>query len=781
MKTSLTLDCGQLNRLFPFYIRLDHNLHITDTGDSLRKLYPLLLPGAHFAEHFTFQRPHHDLETFADIVSIANQLVVLQHPDGSVLKGQFEIIDDGNAVMFVGSPWYNSINQVTAAGLTLGDFAPHDNTVDYLHILTVQKNVNDDIRKLLDTVSEQKNALKRLSLIAQRTRNAVIITDSDGTIEWVNEAFTTITGYKLSEVITRKPGDFLQGNETNLETVSYMHHQIRRREPFSCEVLNYHKNGSPYWVRIQAQPLFDSNGRLTQYFAIEEDISDSKRLNIDINTTNARLRTLVSNLSDGVLLENEHRTIEIINRRFCELFGIDVIPEELYGADCSQAAEQSKHLFVDEQGFVDRITELLLTRRQVFGDELELKDGRWFDRDFIPIYRDDTYLGHLWVYTDITERKRHNSALRQQREFYENILNKIPSDIAVFDNEHHYLFVNPIGIKNKELREWIIGKTDYDYCEYRNRPIAIADGRRALYNAVMESKELKIWEEEVMRPDGEKDIFLRYMYPVLDEKSTVTMLIGYGINITDRKKAEREIADALAQQQELNELKSRFVSMISHEFRTPLSTILSSAQLLEKYWDTFTEEKRKKHFPKIEIAVSRMTSLLDDVLFIGRTDSNKAVFTPKILNIRAYCQDVIEEVSMIGYGTDRVDFAFEGTIEDVMADDKLLRHILVNLLSNAVKYSPREMRVEFLLRVHPDTGMYFRISDHGIGIPAEELPRLFEVFHRASNVGNVQGTGLGLSIVKRSVELHGGRISVDSKEGIGTTFIVELPSSSGSI
>lgn len=136
---------------------------------------------------------------------------------------------------------------------------------------------------------------------------------------------------------------------------------------------------------------------------------------------------------------------------------------------------------------------------------------------------------------------------------------------------------------------------------------------------------------------------------------------------------------------------------------------------------------------------------------------------------------------MIGYGTDRVDFAFEGTIEDVMADDKLLRHILVNLLSNAVKYSPREMRVEFLLRVHPDTGMYFRISDHGIGIPAEELPRLFEVFHRASNVGNVQGTGLGLSIVKRSVELHGGRISVDSKEGIGTTFIVELPSSSGSI
>ena len=773
MNTTFTFGREQLNRLFPFFIRIDNDLRIVDTGDSLQKLYNIA-PNTLFSTLFSFQNTRHEIDSIDDLKLIAHQLVVLQHQDGSVLKGQFEFFENSSHIVFAGSPWYNSIEQISAAGLTLGDFAPHDHSADYLHILTIQKNVNNDIRQLLKTVSEQKNALKRLSMIAQKTQNAVIITDKNGTIEWVNEAFTNISGYKLSEVILRKPGDFLQGKDTNLETVRYMHNQFKHHETFSCEVINYHKNGDPYWVRIRAQPLFDAQGTLTQYFAIEEDISDSKRLILGINTTNARLRTLVGSLSDGVLLENEHRKIEIINHRFCELFGIPLQPEHLVGTDCSHAAEESKHLFKDEVAFVERIDTLLHDKKQVFGDELELKDGRWFDRDFIPIFQEGAYLGHLWVYTDITERKRYNSSLREQREFYENILNKIPSDIAVFDSDHHYLYVNPIGIKNDELRAWIIGKTDYDYCELRNRPIAIADGRRALFNAVKESKELKIWEEEVLRPDGEKEYFLRYMYPVLDEKSNVTMLIGYGINITDRKKAEKDIADALAQQQELNELKSRFVSMISHEFRTPLSTILSSAQLLERYWDTFTEEKRKKHFPKIEIAVARMTSLLDDVLFIGRTDSNKATYTPKILNIKNYCLDVIEEVSVIGYGSDRIDFKFDGTDTDIYADDKLLRHILMNLLSNALKYSPRTEQVEFTV-VSTAEGMSFTVRDHGIGIPADEQPRLFEVFHRASNVGNVQGTGLGLSIVKRSVLLHGGTISVESTEGAGTTFRVKLP------
>jgi PAS domain S-box-containing protein len=775
MINSISFNRTQFSRLFPFFILIDNELGIIDFGESIGKLCSLEI-GSPFTSIFSFERPKHDITSYNDLELLHNQLVILHHQNNknTILKGQFEIIQKDSRILFVGSPWFGSIDQLTSTGLTLNDFATHDSTIDLLHVIKVQENTNQDIKELLTTVSEQKNRLKRLSLVAQKTQNAVIVTDKDGYIEWVNNGFERITGYTLREVLSKKPGDILQGKDTDPNTIKYLRSQIMKGLPFNCEIINYHKNGEPYWVRINGQPLFDDQGTISQYFAIEEDISESKRLSMSVHTAVARLRTLISNLSDAVLLENEQRKIEIINSRFCEIFKIPLSPELLVGTDCSQAAEQSKHLFKNEDEFVARIEEILSTRKLVVADQLELKDGRFFERDFIPIIENDIYLGHLWVYSDITERKKYDSTLRSQRQFYENILNKIPSDIAVFDTEHRYLFVNPVGIKNAEIREWIIGKTDYDYCERRKRPRSIADDRRKLFNAVLESKELKVWEEEVVRPDGKKEYYLRNMYPVLDDNNNVTMVIGYGLNITERKKAEKEIADALVQQQELNELKSRFVSMISHEFRTPLSTILSSTQLLERYWDTFTEEKRRKHFPKIETAVSRMTALLDDVLFIGRTDTNKLIFSPIPIDIYNFCTEVIEEVSMSGYGTDRVQFTFEGNSTDVVVDEKLLRHIIVNLLSNAHKYSPKTSSIVFSVVSHSEK-IIFTITDYGIGIPPEDQERLFEVFHRATNVGNVQGTGLGLSIVKRSVDIHGGTISVNSTIGIGTTFIVTIP------
>lgn len=775
MNNSITLGNEQLHRLFPFFIIVDKYLKIVDFGDSIAKMCSVQ-KDSDFVSCFSLQRPYHQIKTFDDLIALVSQFVVLQEIDKSypVFKGQFEVIEDDSKILFVGTPWFGSMDQLTSAGLTVTNFAAHDPTVDFLHALKIQENVNEDIKQLLAKVSEQKNALKRLSLIAQKTQNAIIITNSDGLIEWVNEAFRTITGYSTTEVLNQKPGDILQGKDTDIETIRYMHNAIKQGLPFTCEVLNYHKNGSSYWVRITGQPLFDNKGNLTQYFAIEEDISESKRLAISINTTATRLKTLISSLSDAVLLESEDRKIELVNNRFCQIFNIPLSPDSLIGMDSKQAAEEGMLLYKDQEGFIQRIEEIVSNRQHVIADELELKDGRWIERDFIPIRDGERYLGHLWVFSDITDRKKYDSALQSQRQFYENILNKIPSDIAVFDKEQHYLFVNPVSISNSEVREWIIGKTDYDYCEQYDLPVSIADTRKILFNSVLQSKELKSWEEEVEGPGGNKEYYIRYMYPVLDAENNVTIVISYGFEITERKKAEKEIADALLQQQELNELKSRFVSMISHEFRTPLSTILSSTQLLERYWNTLSEEKRQKHLPKIETAVDRMISLLDDVLFIGRTDGNKVVLSPKQLDIRVFCTEMIEEISVSGYGTNRVVFDIEGNVDKAMLDEKLLRHILLNLLSNAHKYSPLDSPVDFKVQTNPNS-IIFTVQDHGIGIPTEDLEHLFEAFHRATNVGNVQGTGLGLSIVKRSVDIHNGTITVRSEIGIGTTFTVIIP------
>ncbi len=246
-----------------------------------------------------------------------------------------------------------------------------------------------------------------------------------------------------------------------------------------------------------------------------------------------------------------------------------------------------------------------------------------------------------------------------------------------------------------------------------------------------------------------------------------------------RNREDKQRFDAaLAQQVELNELKSTFVAMTSHEFRTPLTSILVSQSLLRNYCDRLPVGERNGLLDSIESAVKRMVLMLDQVLTIGRADAQLLSFNPKPVNLLALCQQLRDEAvashNQGSVNTARVALDAELDGQEVFADEKLLRHILGNLLSNAIKYSPGTAQA--LFKVRPKAkGVIFEIRDQGIGIPAQDLPRLFGDFHRASNVGNIPGTGLGLAIVKRAVESHGGAISVTSETGNGTCFTVSIP------
>jgi signal transduction histidine kinase len=247
-------------------------------------------------------------------------------------------------------------------------------------------------------------------------------------------------------------------------------------------------------------------------------------------------------------------------------------------------------------------------------------------------------------------------------------------------------------------------------------------------------------------------------------------------DITRRKQAEDEIRNSLERQRELNQLKSRFVSMASHEFRTPLATILSSAELLKYYAERMGAEERLEMLATIETAVRRMTDMLDDVLLIGKSDAGMLEFQPQPLALHAFCRRIVEELRVGGLDTARhnITLRLEGEEPGAMFDEKLLRHIFGNLLSNAVKYSPEGGEVRFEVEGLGEQ-VRFMVSDQGIGITAQDRERLFETFFRGSNVGTISGTGLGLAIVKRSVDLHGGRIEVHSEGGRGTQFVVMLP------
>jgi PAS domain S-box-containing protein len=273
---------------------------------------------------------------------------------------------------------------------------------------------------------------------------------------------------------------------------------------------------------------------------------------------------------------------------------------------------------------------------------------------------------------------------------------------------------------------------------------------------------------------GEKIIVAFSCSAIQTEVEGLENFVYIGRDISDRKRAEAEMINALERERELRELKSCFVSMASHEFRTPLTTIVSSTELLEIYGQKWTEDKKQKHYQRIEAAVNRMTSLLDDVLLFSKVEAGKLEFNPKPLVLKNFCSDLVEELQL-GIGVNhKLTFVFSGLDKNACLDEKLLLHILGNLLSNAIKYSPQNTTILFGCYCNEEE-VIFEVKDEGIGIPIEDQGQLFESFHRAKNVGNIPGTGLGLAIVRNSVNLHGGRIIVESEPGVGTTFKVILP------
>ncbi|MBW4652922.1 MAG: HAMP domain-containing histidine kinase [Kaiparowitsia implicata GSE-PSE-MK54-09C] len=244
--------------------------------------------------------------------------------------------------------------------------------------------------------------------------------------------------------------------------------------------------------------------------------------------------------------------------------------------------------------------------------------------------------------------------------------------------------------------------------------------------------------------------------------------------IREGKRTEDQMRLALEEERELNELKSRFIAMVSHELRTPLTVIRTSIELLDRYGHVASEEKQQHYFQRSRIAIETMNQLIEDVLMIGKAEAKKLDFKPVLLDLRAFCRDVVDEVRLGVGHTHRVAFVHQGDDAEGYFDPKLMRSILTNLLSNAIKYSPTGSTVEFSLTCADRTATLV-IRDAGIGIPLDDQPMLFELFHRASNVHTIRGTGLGLAIVRQCVLEHGGDISFVSQEDRGTTFTVQLP------
>ncbi len=372
-------------------------------------------------------------------------------------------------------------------------------------------------------------------------------------------------------------------------------------------------------------------------------------------------------------------------------------------------------------------------------------------------------------------KHRMERKLQEHEQWLATVLKSIGDAVIATNIKGLITFMNPVA---EALTGWVqenaLGKNSTEV-------FPIINGQT---RTMIESPVTKVLQQEVIACLDEQILLIskngaeipiaECASPIQDDTGKITGVVLAFRDITQRQRAEAEIRRALAKEKELNELKSHFISTTSHEFRTPLSAILSSAELLEHYGHKWVEQKKIEHLQRIQICADTMTQLLDDVLLVSKAEAGKLEFKPGPLDLAQFCRDLVEDMQLIAENKHTINFVSQGECSNICLDEKLLRHILTNLLSNALKYSHLGGTVHFNLFYDQQVAI-FRIKDNGIGIPLADQVQLFQCFYRASNVGATSGTGLGLTIVKQSVDLHGGEITFTSEVGVGTTFTVTIP------
>jgi PAS domain S-box-containing protein len=487
----------------------------------------------------------------------------------------------------------------------------------------------------------------------------------------------------------------------------------------------------------------------------------------NLNDATERLQALIASANDAVITIDERSKIIDWNKAAERMFGWT--RQEALGATLTQLIIPPGYRAHHDAG-IERF--LRDGTGQIFNRRVETlalrRNGQEFQAE-LSVWPVKTAEGHTFssFIRDISRRKAAEKALAESEAKYRKVVENVNEGILVTASGR-ILYANPRALELTGLDdETAKSKPFIEFIHPDDRERVLGNHLRRLRGEPVENH----YQFRVIHRNG--DVRWLEISAVVFEWQDAPATLNFLTDVTERRQIEQDMRAALARERELSELKSRFVAVASHEFRTPLAAILSSIELLDDYGARLPDEERKEIVGLVKTAVARMNKMVEQVLLTSRLESGKFAFEPASHNVADLLVQVAAEMDQAHPQSARIAMRCEGVEHKRLVDAKLVSHILVNLLGNALKYSPPDSAVTCTVAAEGER-LLVSVKDRGIGIPAADLPRLFESFHRGTNVGNIQGTGIGLHIVKECVELHRGTIEVQSAAGEGATFHVRL-------
>jgi len=671
------------------------------------------------------------------------------------------------------------LNDFRRNRFTLETIEFYQNLTQAIGITLLGKHAEETLSKKIEELDRYFNYSLDLLCIAN-TRGEFIK---------LNPEWEKLLGYSVSELVGRPFLDFVHPEdiERTKKTLSYL---FDKNEVLNFENRYKCKDGSYRWIEWRSKAL-ESN-----IYAVARDVTDRKLAQEEVKQSEELFRMIFNSSPYAISLTAiENGQYFDINSTFERMIGY---PKELVIGTTSielgvWLSSEDRESYIDHllaSGFVDR-------------KEYKFKTngGKIIDTEVTArILMVGGKRVVLNIIVDVTEQKIVQEAIAQSREMLAKLAERVPGVVYQYrlypDGKSCFPFSSPgmfeiYGVTPEEVREDatpVFGRLhpeDYDMIVS-----TIMDSARTLefyhseFRVILPEQGVR-WRMCNAKPERLEDgstLWYGIISDITDRKLVEAELEKHRLHLEDLVQSRTEeidtinkqLKESLDKEKELSSLKSRFISTASHEFRTPLTSVLTSAELIQRYYERWGQDKVNEHLNRIKNSVSNLTKLMDDVLIVNRAESGKTVLMRSNVDLRSICNSVIEEVEIhakdhhaivLNYGTDRNYF---------LIDQKQIELILHNLISNAIKYSPNGGEIS--INVNADEkNLEFRICDSGIGIPEEDLPRLFESFHRAKNTIDIQGTGLGLSIVKNAVDLHEGTTEIKSKEGEGTTFVVTIP------